>query len=101
MLEMDDQQSSINASDQFHVAVTANTGRASQHVEYSPTHYREGTGAKFDDQATQIGKRVGEWISDFVTARNGHSDGTNVAVRDAVNALYDADIDTGAGVRSV
>lgn len=33
MLEMDDQQSSINASDQFHVAVAANTGQASQHVE--------------------------------------------------------------------
>ena len=101
MLEMDDQQSSINASDQFHVAVAANTGQASQHVENLPTHYRAGTGAEFDDQTTQICNRVGEWISDFVTARNRHSDGTNVAVRDAVNALYDADIDTGAGVRSV
>jgi hypothetical protein len=101
MLEMDDQQSSINASDQFHVAVATNTRQASQRFENPATHYRAGTGAEFDDQTTQIRNRVGEWISDFVTARNRHSDGTNVAVRDAVNALYDADIDTGAGVRSV
>ncbi|PPJ19683.1 hypothetical protein C5E45_33075 [Nocardia nova] len=98
MLHIDGQESSIDASDQFHVAVTANTGQVSQHVGNLAVHHRPES--ELDDRAVHIRNRVGEWITDFVTARNGHSGGTNDAVREAVNALYNADIDSGAGVRS-
>ncbi|MFF0457863.1 hypothetical protein [Nocardia africana] len=98
MLHIDGQESSIGASDQFHVSVTGNTGQVTQHVGDLAVHHRPES--ELDDKAVRIRNRVGEWIADFVIARNGHSGGTNDAVRDAVNALYNADIDGGTDVRS-